>query len=304
MDLESTLSTIAATIPEEIEQAVSQMAYYIPGELRAVMRHASAYLPTEVDFVSVAVFLLYFAAASLILGIIGRVVLGKRSSLNHSLSSAMAIAFLYAMTIVIYTFKPWNLELLLSPLPFATFSEHYLILLPISDLEFPALCTQVLSLVILAFLINLVDFLLPQGENLLSWLLMRLITVLASFGLHLGATWAFQTYLPEVLVDYAPIVLLVILALMLLSGFLTLILSLVISVGNPFLGAMYSFFFSNLVGKQLSKAVFTSGVIALVFWVMEHFGLVVILITPAALLTYIPLALALLVLWYLIGHLL
>ena len=304
MDFESTLSTIAATIPEEIEQAVSQMAYYIPGELRAVMRHASAYLPTEVDFVSVAVFLLYFAAASLILGIIGRVVLGKRSSLNHSLSSAMAIAFLDAMTIVIYTFKPWNLELLLSPLPFATFSEHYLILLPISDLEFPALCTQVLSLVILAFLINLVDFLLPQGENLLSWLLMRLITVLASFGLHLGATWAFQTYLPEVLVDYAPIVLLVILALMLLSGFLTLILSLVISVGNPFLGAMYSFFFSNLVGKQLSKAVFTSGVIALVFWVMEHFGLVVILITPAALLTYIPLALALLVLWYLIGHLL
>lgn len=304
MDLESTLSTIAATIPEEIEQAVSQMAYYIPGELRAVMRHASAYLPTEVDFVSVAVFLLYFAAVSLILGIIGRVVLGKRSSLNHSLSSAMAIAFLYAMTIVIYTFKPWNLELLLSPLPFATFSEHYLILLPISDLEFPALCTQVLSLVILAFLINLVDFLLPQGENLLSWLLMRLITVLASFGLHLGATWAFQTYLPDVLVDYAPIVLLVILALMLLSGFLTLILSLVISVGNPFLGAMYSFFFSNLVGKQLSKAVFTSGVIALVFWVMEHFGLVVILITPAALLTYIPLALALLVLWYLIGHLL
>lgn len=304
MDLESTLSTIAATIPEEIEQAVSQMAYYIPGELRSVMRHASAYLPTEVDFVSVAVFLLYFAAASLILGIIGRVVLGKRSSLNHSLSSAMAIAFLYAMTIVIYTFKPWNLELLLSPLPFATFSEHYLILLPISDLEFPALCTQVLSLVILAFLINLVDFLLPQGENLLSWLLMRLITVLASFGLHLGATWAFQTYLPDVLVDYAPIVLLVILALMLLSGFLTLILSLVISVGNPFLGAMYSFFFSNLVGKQLSKAVFTSGVIALVFWVMEHFGLVVILITPAALLTYIPLALALLVLWYLIGHLL
>ena len=304
MDFESTLSTIAATIPEEIEQAVSQMAYYIPGELRAVMRHASAYLPTEVDFVSVAVFLLYFAAASLILGIIGRVVLGKRSSLNHSLSSAMAIAFLYAMTIVIYTFKPWNLELLLSPLPFATFSEHYLILLPISDLEFPALCTQVLSLVILAFLINLVDFLLPQGENLLSWLLMRLITVLASFGLHLGATWAFQTYLPDVLVDYAPIVLLVILALMLLSGFLTLILSLVISVGNPFLGAMYSFFFSNLVGKQLSKAVFTSGVIALVFWVMEHFGLVVILITPAALLTYIPLALALLVLWYLIGHLL
>lgn len=304
MDLETTFSTISATIPQELEQVVSQVAYYIPGELRAVMKHASSYLPTEIDFVTVAKFVLYFAAASLVLGIIGRVVLGKRSSLNHSLSSAMAIAFLYAMTIVIYTFKPWNLELLLSPLPFASFHEHYLIILPITDLEFPALCTQVLSLVILAFLINLVDTLLPQGENLLSWLLMRLITVLASFGLHLATSWAFRTYLPDVLVDYAPMILLILLAMMLLSGFLTLILSLVISVTSPFLGAMYSFFFSNVIGKQLSKAIFTACVIGLVFWVMEHFGLVVILISPAALLTYIPLALVMLVLWYLIGHLL
>lgn len=304
MDFETTLSTIAATIPQEIEQVVSQVAYYIPGELRAIMKHASSYLPTEIDFVTVAEFILYFAAASLILGIISRVVLGKRSSLNHSLSSAMAIAFLYAMTIVIYTFKPWNLELLLSPLPFVNFSDHYLIVLPILDLEFTALCTQVLSLIILAFLINLVDTLLPAGENLLSWLLLRLITVLASFGLHLAASWAFRTYLPDLLVDYAPMALLILLAMMLMSGFLTLVLSLVISVTSPFLGAMYSFFFSNIVGKQLSKAVFTSGVICAIFYLLEHCGLVVILITPAALLTYIPLALVMLVLWYLIGHLL
>lgn len=304
MDLETTLSTIAATIPQEIEQAVSQVAYYIPGELRAVMKHASSYLPTEIDFMTVAEFILYFAAASLILGTISRVVLGKRSSLNHSLSSAMAILFLYAMTIVIYTFKPWNLELLLSPLPFVNFSDHYLIILPILDLEFAPLCTQVLSLVILSFLINLVDTLLPQGENILSWVMMRLITILASFGVHLAASWAFRTYLPDVLVDYAPMILLILLVLMLLSGFLTLVLSLVISVTSPFLGAMYSFFFSNIVGKQMSKAVFTSAVLCGILWLLEHYGLVVILITPAALLTYIPLALVMLVLWYLIGHLL
>jgi len=101
MDLETTFSTIASTIPEEIEQAVSQVAFYIPGELRAVMKHASSYLPAEIDFITVAQFMLYFAAASLILGSISRVVLGKRSSLNHSLSSVMAIVFLYAATIVI-----------------------------------------------------------------------------------------------------------------------------------------------------------------------------------------------------------
>ena len=80
MDLETTLSTISATIPQEIEQVVTQVAYYIPGELRAVMKHASSYLPTEIDFMTVAEFVLYFAAASLILGTISRVVLGKRSS--------------------------------------------------------------------------------------------------------------------------------------------------------------------------------------------------------------------------------
>ena len=37
---------------------------------------------------------------------------------------------------------------------------------------------------------------------------------------------------------------------------------------------------------------------------MEYFGYTVISITAAALMTYIPLALILLVLWYLIGHVL
>ena len=58
------------------------------------------------------------------------------------------------------------------------------------------------------------------------------------------------------------------------------------------------------MGKQISKALFTTGVVCGILYLMDLFGLVVILISPAALLTYIPLALALLVLWFLIGHLL
>jgi hypothetical protein len=304
MDLETTLSTIATTIPAEIEQVVSQVAYYIPGELRDIIRHASTYLPTEVSFSMVAQFFLYFMAASLILSGIGRVVLGKRSSLNHSLSSVMAVLFLYAVTVVIYTFKPWSLDLLLSPLPFATFSDHYLIILPITDLQFPALCTEILSLLILTFLINTVDGLLPQGDNLLSWLLMRIVTILACFGLHLLVSWAFRTYLPDALAEYAPMILLVVLGILLLSGVISLVLGLIIAISSPFLGAMYSFFFSSIVGKQVTKAVFTTGILAGLLFLMDHFQLVVIMITPGALLTYIPLALALLVLWYLIGHLL
>ncbi len=304
MDFETTLSTISATLPQELDKVITQASGYIPEQLRDTIRHAASYLPAELSFMSIAQFLLFFTAASLVLGIISRVVLGKRSSLNHSLSSVMAVVFLYAATIVIYTFQPWNLEILLSPLPFVTFSEHYLIILPITDLQFTALCTQVLSLLILAFLINLVDTLLPAGEGIFSWLLLRLITLLCCFMLHLLVHWAFRTYLPEVLVTYAPVILLLILLALLLSGVVSLVFGLVIAITNPFLGAMYSFFFSNIVGKQISKAIFTSAVICGILYLMDYFGMVVILISPAALLTYIPLALVMLALWYLVGHLL
>ena len=304
MDLETTISTIAATIPQDFDQVISQASSYIPEELKDTIRHAASYLPTEISFISVAQFLLYFAAGSLVLGIISRIVLGKRSSLSLSLSSVMAVLFIYTLTIVIYTFKPWNLESLLSPLPFATFSDHYLIVHPITDLTFTALCTELLSLMILTFLINLVDTLIPEGEGVFNWLLLRLMMILGCFALHLLVSWSFRTYLPDVLVTYAPTILLGILLLLLGSGIISLVLGLLIAITNPFLGAMYSFFFSNIVGKQISKSIFTSGVICGIFYLMEHFGLVVILISPAALLTYIPLALILLVLWFLVGHIL
>lgn len=304
MDLESTFATVSDYIPEALDQVITGVSAYIPRELANGIRHASSYMPRNLDFMTVAEFMLYFIAASLILGVMGRIVLGKRSSLNHSLSSVMGILFIYAATAMIYTFKPWNLEILLSPLPFVTFAGDYMILLPISDARFPVLCTEVLSLIILAFLVNLLDTYLPKGNNVISWYLMRFITVALSMMLHLVVCWAFETYLPEVLVKYAPTVLLGILLFMLLSGVLTLILGLVIATVSPFMGAMYSFFFSSVIGKQVSKAIFTSTAVCGMFWLMDYFGYTVISITAGALLTYIPLALALLCLWYLIGHLL
>lgn len=300
MDLNSTFASIANQLPESMNKVMAAMSY-IPDELSNVIWHAKSYLPVELDIVSAAKFMLYFSAISLILGVLGRLVLGKRSSLNHSVSSAMGILFIYALTIAIYTFRPWHLEALLSPLPFATFSRDYLIILPITDVQFPALCTQVLSMIVLAFLVNLVDTLIPKGSGIFSWLFLRLATMAICMGLHLVVHWAFRTYLPNVLVTYAPMILLLILCICLLSGVVNLILGMVIAVANPFLGAMYTFFFSNIVGKQVSKAVFTSVILCAVMYLLDVFGYTVICISAAALLTYIPVALLLLILWYLIG---
>ena len=304
MDLDSAFEAVTDRLPGMMTQIAGQAAAYIPEELSNVIWHAKSYLPVEVDLISAAQFMLYFSAISLILGVMGRLVLGKRSSLNLSVSSAMGILFIYALTVVIYTFHPWKLAALLSPLPFATFSQEYLILLPITDVQFPALCSQILSLVVLAFLVNLVETFAPKGKNIFTWLLFRLLTMAVCMGLHLVVNWAFRTYLPNILVTSAPMILLLILCLCLMSGIVNLLLGLVIATANPFLGAMYTFFFSNIIGKQVSKAVFSSGIICAVLYLLDLFGYTVICISAAALMTYIPLALILLALWYLIGSVL
>lgn len=304
MDLETTFSTIAESLPQEIEQIIDRAAHYFPEELTHVIKHASSYMPAEIDLVTAAQFLLYFSVASLILGVLGRVFLGKRSSLNHSLSAVMGILFIYAVTIVIYTFKPWNLAQLLSPLPFVTFSGDYLIVFPLTDAKFAAVCAEILSMVILAFLVNLLDTFIPQGKSVIGWLVLRLISVIASMVLHIVVCWAFRTYLPDVLVTYAPTLLLFVLLFMMLSGLINLIFSLMIIMTNPFMGAMYTFFFSNIIGKQVTKAVFTTAILCGVVYILELFGYTLICITTAALLAYIPLAFVMLLLWYLIGHVL
>jgi len=298
------LSFLSSFLPEDFEQAIARISEMVPDSLRQILRHASAYMPMELDLASSAEFMLYFAAASLILGGLSRVVLGKRSSLNHSLSSVMGILLIYAVTVVVYTFKPWNLQSLLSPLPFVTFSGEFLFLFPIIGAPFPALCTQVLSMIILAFLVNLLDTIFPQGKSPISWYLMRFVCVIIAMLVHLVVQWAVSIYLPELMVEYAPTVLLIVLAIMLLSGIISLILGMVIAVSNPFLGAMYSFFFSNIIGKQVSKSVFTTGVLCIIVYLLEYFEYSVIIISTAALATYIPLVILLLLLWYLIGHVL
>ena len=114
MDLSSTFATIETQIPEHIEQVFQYASAYIPENVGKFIRHAANYMPAELDLISTAEFMLYFGAASLILGVLGRLVLGKRSSLNQSLSSVMAILLIYAVSPGIWSsFSPHS-HLLLS----------------------------------------------------------------------------------------------------------------------------------------------------------------------------------------------
>lgn len=289
MDFNSPLSTIGAFLPEDVSTALGAVGSMIPAEL---------------DFLKAMHFMLFFGAGALIFGVLGRMILGKRSSLNQSVSSAMAVLFIYAVTAVVYTFKPWNLTQLLSPLPLVSFHGEYLKIFSFGSSAFTVLCTELLWLVILAFLVNLIDTLIPKGKGIFSWVFLRVFTIALAMLLHLIVHWAFNTYLPEVMVLYAPTILLCVLVAMIAMGFINLILSLLLVAVNPIFGALYAFFFSNIVGKQLTKAVFSSTIVGVVIFLMYHFGYHTIAINAPALLTYFPLGGILLVLWYLIGHVL
>lgn len=302
MNIESTLETISKFLPDELTDITASAANVLPRDLTKVMDHAASYIPAKVDFMTTVQFMVYFTLASLILGILGRVVLGKRSSLNLSVSSAIGILFVYVLTIVVYTFNPWQLQSLMPPLPFVSFFKEYLIVFPITNTMLTPLCSEILSLIILAFLVNLTDTLLPRGNNPVTWYFTRFLSVASSMALHYFVRKALHMFLPQGLITYAPTIMLFLLVFMLLSGIINLVLGMVIAVTNPFLGAMYTFFFSNIIGKQLSKAIFSTAILCCVVYLLEYFGYTLICITSGALVAYIPFVALLLMLWYILGH--
>ena len=291
-----------ATITQEAAALLEAAADRIPPNLKSLLGAAASAAVSSIDIGSSFKFILVFAAALLGAGLLVRLLFGNRSDLNHAMSSSAGILTVYVLTVIIYAFQPKGLENLLSPLPFVTFVNDYLFVLPFRGTSFETLCSQILALVILSFVVNCMDALLPEGENPFTWFLSRFLSVILAMGLHVAANWAINKYLPTLIVYHAPAVLLVILLSCLLLGVFKLILGIFLTVVNPVLGALYTFFFSSHIGKQLTKSVLSTAILCGVFYVMDHFSYLIVHISPAALPAYLPLLPGFLVIWYLLGH--
>ena len=88
------------------------------------------------------------------------------------------------------------------------------------------------------------------------------------------------------------------------SGALKLLVGGLLAFINPVLALLYTFFFANVVGKQLSKAILTTTLLTALVCLLNYLQIGAVFIAGAALLAYIPLLLIVLVLWYVIGHIL
>lgn len=242
------------------------------------------------------------AIGSVLLGATGRFVFGKRSSFHCAVSSAIGILFVYAVTVVLHSAGA-EFQRFIAPLPFVDFVGQELRIFAFEAAHFTEICSQVLSMVILAFLVNLLDGFLPRGKNIFTWLLLRVLTVAGAMMLHLLSVWLLSLLLPQGIMEYAPMVLLCLLLVLLLVGGLKIIVGAVLTTVNPIIGILYTFFFANMVGKAVTKAVLTTGILAGIVYLLGYMGLSVISIAQAALVAYIPLALILLVVWFVINRL-
>ena len=268
----------------------------------SIINNIKGLLPEGFDAEGFTTFAIAVLIITLLISLLGRFVFGKKATLTHAVSTVIAILCIYVVNIVILGYIP-KLAFLLSPLPFVTISGDYLHFFNIMNAPFHAICTEVLNMVILAFLMSLLETILPKGKKLLSWYLLRFLSVILAIVAHYLVNMLLAVIVPAGIAQYAPMVLVIVLVAALALGALKLLVGGVLLVVNPILGFLYTFFFTNTIGRQLNRAVLATGILTGLVFLLNYLGIGSVLIAAGALLAYLPFLLIMLVLWYVVGHL-
>lgn len=233
--------------------------------------------------------------------LIFRFIFGKRANIHSSISSAIAIIFTF-LCIVALKYAGNRFDAFITPMPFATIHNDQIMLFAFSGAHYTQICAESVSMILLTFFVNIADNLMPKKRNIFYWLFFRLFTIIISLLLHLIICALLQKYLPQGIITYAPVFLLCILILFLLTGALKLLVGVALTSINPLIAGLYAFFFASTVGKMLSRAILTTIILAAFVILLNHLGLSEINITKPALISYIPFYIILALLWYATGE--
>jgi hypothetical protein len=248
-------------------------------------------------FVGILIFGILFISS------LTRFLFGKKAQINLAVTSAVEIFCVYVVNILIYALG-LNLQQFLTPLPFVAMVEDYLILYPILSAEFTDICHHVLKLLIIAFLVNAVNDFIPKGEHVITWFLLRFLTVVLAVLVICGTEMLLGAYIPQGLAEIAPTVLVCCLVALILLGGLKILVGAALAFLDPITAALYTFFFSNFLGRALARAMVSTALLTGVVVLLDVLNIAVVPIAAAMLTSYIPLLLIILVLWYFIGHIL
>ena len=265
-----------------------------------VLKWLEKVIPENFNYENFFTAMIVLSIGTILLGIIGRYVFGKKSTLHGSVSSAIGILFIYALVIVIHS-TGTELGFVLSPLPFIHLDGEYLTMFSIIGKDYVTVSAELLHMIILAVAVNLIDRLMPIGKKIFGWLVYRSLSVILGVVLFTLLMGLVNRYMPEGLLTWAPVILLGMLVLSLLMGALKVVVGAVLTLIDPLVGMFYTFFFATVLGKIITKAMLTPAIMAGLVYALNYFGISVVFIGTAVLVAYIPMLLVLLLLWYLVG---
>ena len=257
-------------------------------------------LAARISWVEVLEAAAVLVLAIFLIGWIFRLLFGKDSPLIRSVSATLTIALVYLAAILIFLFFP-SLREQMNEIPFIAVTTERVFLMDVTHLASELLYPSVLRLAILAFLVNLLEEIMPEGKKFLGWYLWRTATVLAALALHVLCCRLLETYVPQILGELAKYIIWGFWTVILLTGLLKVLLSLVLAAVNPILGAVYALFFSNFLGKQMSKSILTSVLVMIIFHLLTRGGFTQFAFSHFSLASYGPTCVLILIVLYLFG---
>ena len=235
-----------------------------------------------------------------IFGGILRLLFGKGSPVVKAVFGCIHVALIYLIATAVYALAP-GIRSSIPPLPFITIGADALFVWDLTILTLDSFTSGLLRLFILAFLVNLLEDLVPKGEKCLLWYFYRLLTACAALGFYIGICILTDRFLPQFFGQWAaPIVI----SIWLLIGILGLskgLLTLIAVAFNPVLGLLFAFFFSNLVGKQFVKAILTCLLALAVFYGLYQSGFTGFVFSQFSMAAYGPSCLVVLAVLFLFG---
>lgn len=264
--------------------------------IQSVLDSANSLIPASLE--SIILFFLIAIVFALGIGLVLRLFFGAHCTVNRSISGFLEVLAIYFVSIIIYTLRPWNLTQYLAPLPFAILGNNIVFITYSACSSLTLLSSQLLSLIILCFLVHLLNSFLPYGRSFFPWLFMRVVCMVLAVGLDLCANWALNAFLPAAVAESATVALLAVLAAALLVSLFNPLLCILFTAANPVIGLLYTFFFSNTIGKNLTRAVLSAALICGLFYAMDYYGFGVIFTTSDTLLRCSPFAAALIGVWF------
>lgn len=254
----------------------------------------------SIDWLAVLRTVLIFAVVVFAAGAVLRMIFGKGSNLTRAVSASVTILLIYLTSILIYLFLPEH-RAELPALPFITVNDTRFVLWQLSELSDPLLYGSVLKLAILAFLVNLLEVPMPQGKNFFTWYLWRMATVFAALAGYSFLCAFLNRLVPSLFTEWAKVIVMGFWGVILLSGVLKLLLSVILTVMNPIIGALYTFFFSNLIGRQFSKSILTTLILVALVAALNQIGFVQFAFSDFSLAVYGPTCVILVLTLYLFG---